>query len=85
MGHAGLAVTFLARAGQDGQVDRDARAGGIGIEEDFQSVGELEFADALDDADDFVRDRINDVYPVSGGVALEDPNLVLGCRQRQRK
>ena len=42
--------------------------------------------DARDLAHDGVRDRVNDVDPVPGGIALEDPNLAgaLG-RQRQRQ
>ncbi len=42
--------------------------------------------DAWDLSHDLVRDRVNQVYSVPGGVALEDPNLALSCqRQREHK
>jgi len=42
--------------------------------------------DAWDLSHDLVRDGVNQVYSVPGGVALEDPNLALSSqRQREQK
>ena len=42
--------------------------------------------DARDLSHDLVRDRVNEVNSIPGGVALEDPNLALSCqRQREQK
>lgn len=67
VGHAGLAVSFVAGPDKDGQVDRHFRLGGIGKEEDAEAVVEFELGDPLDGRDEL-------------GVCS---NSIRGCRHDQ--
>ena len=51
VGHAGLAVAFVARADEDGHVDGDVGRGGVGEEQDAQAVVEAVFGDAFNRGD----------------------------------
>ena len=51
VGHAGLAVAFVARADEDGHVDRDRRPGRIGKQQHACAVGEAVLGDAFDAGD----------------------------------
>ena len=55
VGHAGLAVAFVARADEDGQVDGDVGRRGIGEEQNAQAVVEAVFGDTFDGGDLFQR------------------------------
>ena len=51
VGHAGLAVAFVARADQDGHVDGDRRPRRLGEQQHAGAVGEPVFGDAFDRGD----------------------------------